>query len=375
MTKIKKLKKAQNNRPLKVLSRRSYKSSKLKKIKKTGKIEIIINKESNINELLNSLKFIKTNDFLIKGETPKIQNNIQIQNEIQINFSNLPKKKYNPSEPSILLCHSENFSSNSPVIQNKNLGNNSCPSIALEKNFGSFNNNREINHDNMPFFNMNYPAYVFPCFDCINYRNNYNNESSNNNLNNNINYNNINIRNDNSNVSNYNRNDNNINSINNINRDNNNLNTISNDTINNNNNNSILNDNRDNNNTNSIFNNSRNNNNINTIFNDNRSNNNIFSNYSFFDDNFIDTFSLIVNDNNNLSHNRSIKSIKESLLKNKILRKSLLEDNKKNCMICLDEFKLGQNYYTLPCSHVFHVRCFNKEIKIRQKCPICRGNL
>ena len=92
MTKIKKLKKAQNNRPLKVLSRRSYKSSKLKKIKKTGKIEIIINKESNINELLNSLKFIKTNDFLIKGETPKIQNNIQIQNEIQINFSNLPKK-------------------------------------------------------------------------------------------------------------------------------------------------------------------------------------------------------------------------------------------------------------------------------------------
>ena len=114
MTKIKKSKKTKDNRPLKVLSRRSYMSSKLKKIKKRSKIEIIINKESNINEFLNSLKSTKENDFLIKGEIPKIQNNIQIQNEIQINYNNLSEKKNSPFDPSKLFCHSENIC-NSPV--------------------------------------------------------------------------------------------------------------------------------------------------------------------------------------------------------------------------------------------------------------------
>ena len=72
---------------------------------------------------------------------------------------------------------------------------------------------------------------------------------------------------------------------------------------------------------------------------------------------------------------QKIKSIKENITKTKIKKIIDLEDNKKNCIICLNEFKKGQNIYCLPCSHVFHIRCLNKEIKIRQTCPICRKEL
>ena len=399
MTKIKKSKKAQDNRSL---NRRSYISSKLKKAKKRTIVEIVINNESNTNDLLNSFTTTKTNDFLIEGEIQKLQYNIQKQNEIEINNNDLSYKTYI-------------FSYNSPIIKNKNLGLNSCPPIKYEKKFDIFSNNREIKLDNnMTFFNVNYPLYACPCFEFIDYRNKNNNER-NNNLNNNTNYNNnINIINDNNNANNNNINNNNINTIFNKIRDNNNTISIFNDNKNNNNTNNFFNDIRDDNNTNnifnyirdnngsnSIFNDNRNNNNINSISNDNGNNNNIndilidnrnnnninnisidnienndllFPFESLYDNNDIDSF-LFQNDNNNLPHNRDIKSIKENLSKTKIIRKSLLEDNQKNCMICLDEFKLGQNCYTLPCSHIFHVRCFNKELKIRKKCPICRGNL
>ena len=73
--------------------------------------------------------------------------------------------------------------------------------------------------------------------------------------------------------------------------------------------------------------------------------------------------------------NPNIRRIKKNLTKKKIEKVIDLEENKKNCMICLNEFKNGQNIYSLPCSHIFHIRCLNKEIKIRQKCPICRRRL
>ena len=70
-----------------------------------------------------------------------------------------------------------------------------------------------------------------------------------------------------------------------------------------------------------------------------------------------------------------INKIKEKLPKSKIKNIKNLEDNKKNCIICLEEFKNRQMIYTLPCQHIFHVICLNKEIKLRQKCPICRKKL
>ena len=76
-----------------------------------------------------------------------------------------------------------------------------------------------------------------------------------------------------------------------------------------------------------------------------------------------------------LKDKEKIKSIKENLSRMKINKKIKLDDNKKNCCICLEDFKYGQNIYSLSCSHIFHVHCLNKEIKMRQKCPLCRKEL
>ena len=73
--------------------------------------------------------------------------------------------------------------------------------------------------------------------------------------------------------------------------------------------------------------------------------------------------------------NRDLKNIKNKLNKTKIKKVLELDENKKNCIICFEDFKINQNIYILPCSHIFHVCCFNKEVKLRQKCPNCRENI
>ena len=70
-----------------------------------------------------------------------------------------------------------------------------------------------------------------------------------------------------------------------------------------------------------------------------------------------------------------INKIKEKLSKSKIKNVNNLEDNKKSCIICLEDFKNRQMIYSLPCQHIFHVNCLNKEIKLRQRCPICRKEM
>jgi hypothetical protein len=68
-----------------------------------------------------------------------------------------------------------------------------------------------------------------------------------------------------------------------------------------------------------------------------------------------------------------IRSIKNKLIKIRFTRSVSSNVRNKCCTICCEEFKYYQNLYNLPCHHLFHVRCLNKEIKYRQKCPLCRN--
>ena len=43
----------------------------------------------------------------------------------------------------------------------------------------------------------------------------------------------------------------------------------------------------------------------------------------------------------------------------------------KNCVICQEEFKKGDNYIILPCMHLFHSNCIKEWINVKNKCPIC----
>ena len=65
-----------------------------------------------------------------------------------------------------------------------------------------------------------------------------------------------------------------------------------------------------------------------------------------------------------------IRNVKKDLSKIKFK-----ENNEPKCAICIEDFKKGQTIYNLNCSHIFHVRCLNKEPKNRLKYPICRKEL
>ena len=71
----------------------------------------------------------------------------------------------------------------------------------------------------------------------------------------------------------------------------------------------------------------------------------------------------------------AIKNIKKKLTKIKFKKSISSNGNSEKCIICYEDFKNYQNVYSLPCHHLFHVHCLNREIKYRQKCPICRNEL
>ncbi|KAK6242787.1 zinc finger protein [Theobroma cacao] len=43
-----------------------------------------------------------------------------------------------------------------------------------------------------------------------------------------------------------------------------------------------------------------------------------------------------------------------------------------NCVICLEELKVGSDASRMPCSHIFHGDCIEKWLKQSHYCPVCR---
>ena len=151
---------------------------------------------------------------------------------------------------------------------------------------------------------------------------------------------------------------------------NNSVNDQENNHTNNNNNQTNIINNNNNNNTNS---NSNNNNHINSNNNNSNNNNNTSSNNNTNEripNSIFSDLSLPQNYRFKPRNREKTKNIKNKLTKTKFI-KSLNKD-KDCCIICLQEFRNGQNIYKLQCDHIFHIRCLNKEIKYRQKCPMCR---
>jgi hypothetical protein len=48
---------------------------------------------------------------------------------------------------------------------------------------------------------------------------------------------------------------------------------------------------------------------------------------------------------------------------------------KRECIICLDAFKLGDKRTLLPCTHDFHFKCINKWLETNNTCPVCKNNV
>ena len=49
--------------------------------------------------------------------------------------------------------------------------------------------------------------------------------------------------------------------------------------------------------------------------------------------------------------------------------------DKETCCVCMDEHKPGQMMRTLPCMHVFHLKCIDKWLKTSLECPVCKSRI
>jgi len=47
-------------------------------------------------------------------------------------------------------------------------------------------------------------------------------------------------------------------------------------------------------------------------------------------------------------------------------------ENQYRCIICLEEFEIGDTISTLPCTHIFHSNCIIIWIKKNCECPLCK---
>lgn len=117
-------------------------------------------------------------------------------------------------------------------------------------------------------------------------------------------------------------------------------------------------------------------NNMNNMFMNNMNYmNNMFMNMN----NLNNLNNMLMNNMNNMQYNNMgnmNQGIEPSLLNNlnvtSIQDSSKLEKEKGNCVICLDNFKNGDEIIYLPCLHVFHKNCLLEWFRGHNFCPICK---
>ena len=117
--------------------------------------------------------------------------------------------------------------------------------------------------------------------------------------------------------------------------------------------------------------NRRNNHNLNNAFIDYgsslRRGNNISERFNFFFEEMMD----------NIHHHPrpTDKQLFNEFPETKIEDINKLDPEKRNCVICLEDFKSGEKATLLPCVHLFHKNCIKNWLKSKNSCPICKFEL
>ncbi|XP_014490728.1 probable E3 ubiquitin-protein ligase RHA4A [Vigna radiata var. radiata] len=70
---------------------------------------------------------------------------------------------------------------------------------------------------------------------------------------------------------------------------------------------------------------------------------------------------------------RTVSASEEAI--DTLLKKSTVLQAECCCCICLDEFHLNAECYTLTCQHFFHKKCITRWLHTSQTCPMCRQPL
>ena len=98
-----------------------------------------------------------------------------------------------------------------------------------------------------------------------------------------------------------------------------------------------------------------------------------FSNFSNFG-NMNSLFQQILQNLGRHEHPTDQQILNE-LPETKIEDVTKLDAEKKNCIICLEDFKNGDKATVLPCIHLFHTECIKNWLKTQNSCPICKFKL
>ena len=73
--------------------------------------------------------------------------------------------------------------------------------------------------------------------------------------------------------------------------------------------------------------------------------------------------------------NRIDQNILNSLPESEVKDASKMDDENKNCVICLEDFIDKEKIICLPCIHVFHSECIKSWLGSHNECPICKYKL
>ncbi|XP_026330304.1 E3 ubiquitin-protein ligase RNF181 [Hyposmocoma kahamanoa] len=57
------------------------------------------------------------------------------------------------------------------------------------------------------------------------------------------------------------------------------------------------------------------------------------------------------------------------------LQEFIMENDVKNCPICLKDFNIGEKALEMPCHHLFHAACILTWLERTNSCPFCRHEL
>ena len=96
-----------------------------------------------------------------------------------------------------------------------------------------------------------------------------------------------------------------------------------------------------------------------------------------------DNYNIEINHNNDNDDFDSLEDSSESSDENALdedvintYPKTIIDNieklKEKNCSICLEDFKKGEEQMTIPCFHIFHSKCISHWFKLNNCCPICK---
>ena len=84
----------------------------------------------------------------------------------------------------------------------------------------------------------------------------------------------------------------------------------------------------------------------------------------------------IFNHNNKKNGKKGFdKNFLDSLEINKIKDVNKLDDDKKKCTICLEDYANGDESIILPCIHLFHANCIKTWMENNNTCPLCNNEI